>query len=508
MGENAANETLTLSEIIENLRSKVDAMPDGATRSRYAHALSLYSSFLSTRFVSDPLEASPEEKMEEMLGFSDWLISLCLSSTPLKTSLLYIDIISSLYHSCAKSGLWPATKTLSRLKAILKEKGESLWNKGIDEEVFEGALELTKSASRLEGDLGVAADIMLYSLINGCMPLMEVAMLTRDRVAPDEESRAIAARRLGKSNRKYVFPLRQSVTTPRQVSLHVQQLLAALFRNRRLPVADNAFDIIESLWAYAALRLNIPPADILAHIGHVPAALPILRLLNVADKAAPQQSILNSQFSIFNSAPGRLNSKFSILNSEIAKLFLSNPFGWYALSMRPGIKFPMLDLRIKAQKTHIPPLTLFYPCEEIARVIKKKVVLKSRPVIPQVVFFRTRATDVVRIISRIGDIAWCYTTTGRPGAPYARIAQQQFELFQQTIARFTPDFEVAESGALELRENDRVKVIGGLFSGKEGEFETVVQEDNNTVYRIRLLGDNGIDWRVSLDPRLVQPIAH
>lgn len=494
MGENATNETLTPSEIIENLRSKVDAMPDGATRSRYAHALSLYSSFLSTRPVSASLEASPEEKMEEMLGFSDWLISLCLSSTPLKTSLLYIDIISSLYHSCAKSGLWPATKTFSRLKAILKEKGESFWNKGIDEEVFERVLELTKSASRLEGELGVAADIMLYSLINGCMPLMEVAMLTRDRVAPDEESRAIAARRLGKSNRKYVFPLRQSVTTPRQVSLHVQQLLAALFRSRRLPVADNAFDIIESLWAYAALRLNIPPADILAHIGHVPAALPILRLLNVADKAAPQQSILNS--------------KFSILNSEIAKLFLSNPFGWYALNMRPGIKFPMLDLRIKAQKTHIPPLTLFYPCEEIARVIKKKVVLKSRPVIPQVVFFRTRATDVVRIISRIGDIAWCYTTTGRPGAPYARIAQQQFELFQQTIARFTPDFEVAESGALELRENDRVKVIGGLFSGKEGEFETVVQEDNNTVYRIRLLGDNGIDWRVSLDPRLVQPITH
>jgi len=494
MGEKAATETLTSSEIIENLRSKVDAMPDGATRSRYAHALSLYSSFLSIRLLSAPLEASLEEKIEDALGLSDWLISLCLSSTPLKTSLLYIDIISSLYHSCAKSGLWPATRSFSRLKAVLKEKGESLWNKGIDDEVFERALSLTKGASHLEGDLGVAADIMLYSLINGCMPLMEVAMLTRDSVAPDEESRAIAARRLGKSNRKYVFPLRQSVITPRQVSLHVQQLLAALFRNRRLPVADNAFDILESLWAYAALRLNIPPADILAHLGHVPAALPILHLLNVsdkADKAATQQSILNSQF--------------SILNSEIAKLFLQNPPGWYALSMRPGIRFPMLDSRIKAQKTHIPPLTLFYPCEEIARVIKKKVVLKSRPVIPQVVFFRTRATDVVRIISRIGDIAWCYTTTGRPGAPYARIAQQQFDLFQQTIARFTPDFEVAESGALQLRENDRVKVIGGLFSGKEGEFETVAQEDDNTVYRIRLMGDNGIDWRVSLDPRLVQP---
>lgn len=62
MGEKAATETLTSSEIIENLRSKVDAMPDGATRSRYAHALSLYSSFLSTRLLSAPSKLPLKKK--------------------------------------------------------------------------------------------------------------------------------------------------------------------------------------------------------------------------------------------------------------------------------------------------------------------------------------------------------------------------------------------------------------------------------------------------------------
>lgn len=501
MTQESDNQYLPLAQALENLRFSLDSIPEGPTAERYSRALTLFASFLG-RFLS-PVEApsdadTADEAEEEDPSFvpvadipcwrdsivADWMVDLWLSGTPLKTAILYLDIISSLFGSAVKEGLCAPTKAFSRVKAALKSSGESLWSKGIDDEVFSRALLLTKSAPCLKGATAVAADLLLYSLITGGTPVMEVAMLTRGGVSPDPEAQAIATRRLDGSRRQYVFPLQQSEKSRRQVSLAVQRLLSDLFRSRGLPVADNVADTVESLWAYAALRCGASASEVVAIRGHVPAGIPVLALAESRDVSPARRTGIDSQ---------------------VASVFLVNPLGWYAMSMRPGVRYSTLDSRIKAQQASLPPVTLFYPCEEISRIIKKKVVLRSRPFISAVVFFRTRPTDIVRIFSRIGDLAWCYTTTGRPGAPYARIARVQFERFQQTIARFTPDYEVADTGALPLRENDRVKVVGGIFSGKQGEFKNVAKEEDNVVYRIQFVGDNGIDWRVSIDPRLIQP---
>lgn len=487
MFQKSDNEGLTLEDVLKNLLNSLQAIPEGATANRYSRALSIFSAFLGRYLQPDADDDSYFEKESSLWRDSlvaDWMINLWLTGTPLKTSLLYLDIISSLFGSAVKAGRCAPTKAFSQVKAVLKTSGESLWNKGINDEIFSRALLLTKSAPQLEGDVAVVADMLLYSLISGCTPIMETAMLTRSDISDaNQEVQAIASRRLQGSRRQYIFPLQQSEKTRRQVSLRVQQLFTDHFRSRRLPIADNVGDTIESLWAYAALRCGASASEVVGILGHTPAGVP---LLSLASPAVVGQSLRAS------------------ISSQVASAFLVNPLGWYAMNMRPGVKYNTLDGRIKAEQSSLPPLTLFYPCEEIAKVIKKKVVLRSRPFISSVVFFRTRPTDIVRIFSRIGDLAWCYTTTGRPGAPYACIARQQFERFQQTIAHFTSDYEVADSGALSLRENDRVKVVGGLFSGKEGEFKNVAKEEDNVVYRIQFVGDNGIDWRVSVDPRLIE----
>lgn len=487
MTQKSDNENIAINEVLGNLRISLLSIPEGSTANRYSKALSIFSAFLGRYLTPDFQYCSSHEESCPVWQDSlvaDWMINLWLTGTPLKTSLLYLDIISSLFGSAAKAGRCAPTKAFSLVKASLKTSGESLWRKGIDDDIFSRALLLTKSAPRLDGDAAVAADILLYSLISGCTPLMETAMLTRSDIpGGNTELQAIARRHLQGSRRQYVFPLQQSEKTRRQVSLRVQQLLTDLFRSRGLPLADNVADTVESLWAYAALRCGASASEVAGILGHAPAGIPVLSLV----------------------APVVVgDSRRASIISQVASAFLVNPLGWYAMSMRPGVKFNSLDCRIKAEQSSLPPLTLFYPCEEIAKVIKKKVVLRNRPFISAVVFFRTRPTDIVRIFSRIGDLAWCYTTSGRPGAPYACIASQQFERFQQTIARFTPDYEVADSGALSLRENDRVKVVGGLFCGKEGEFKNVAKEEDNVVYRIQFVGDNGIDWRVSIDPRLVK----
>ena len=207
------------------------------------------------------------------------------------------------------------------------------------------------------------------------------------------------------------------------------------------------------------------------------------------------------------------------------------------MSLRPGVRFSQVCRRIQllstsnAQRpTYDDPPELFYPCEEIARTIGKKIVTRQRPFIHSVVFFRARLTDIGRLFAKIGDLAWCYRQNARPGAPYAAISDAQFRLFQQTIAQFTPDYEVASSGELELNEGDRVEILGGLFAGHEATMEGIVKEETHgmsilessdnsaaglsqsekqnasgVVYRLNIIGDNGIEWRINVNSRLLKP---
>ncbi|MDE7345773.1 MAG: hypothetical protein K2N48_03415 [Muribaculaceae bacterium] len=263
---------------------------------------------------------------------------------------------------------------------------------------------------------------------------------------------------------------------------------------------------------------------------------------NTPKYTEPSAPILRSQYC---SAAEDLRLKTQDL-AAIGRVFLDNPPRWYAMSLRPGVLFTQVCRRIqllssgngqrttdnaplantaRSADTSLSDIELFYPCEEIARAIGKKIVIRERPFIHSVVFFRAKLTDIGPLFARIGDLAWCYRQSSRSGAPYADISERQFQLFQQTIAQFTPDYEVASTGELELRPNDRVQILGGLFAGHEATFEesrvkgqesSISASENGkqktenanasgVVYRLNIIGDNGIEWRISVDSRLATP---
>lgn len=522
-------------ELLEKFRSKAHSMPSSNTSSRYLRAVDSFSASIAQYFPeSDSLTSdAPKELLPLYSLLADWAVEQWLSGTAYKTFILYLDILSALYSSASKDSLCPATKAFFNLKTALKTIGEEAWNGGINNEIFERALRLTKNAGNCIGEDAVAAGMVLWILTHGCTSLKEISTLKREDIGKssldDDLSYIFKNPSLNNPRRKYVFPLGQAERTPRQVSLYQQRIIKALFRRCRLPQADNVMDTIESIWAYAALRLGIDPKAIVDYLGHAPLGLPVLKLFVVRCELSGAGSSENADSSSSENAKRKTENEYF---TQIGNIFFDNPLRWYAMSLRPGVRFPELEARICHLSDELPPVELFYPCEEIAKAIGKKIVYRQRPFIRQVVFFQTRVTDIVRIFSKIGDLAWCYRQTGRPGSPYAEINPRQFELFQQTISRFTPDYEVASSGDLLLKPNDRVKVIGGLFNGMEAEVEGVVgiprscvnipakpsdtsdshngqrtTEDVPTgiVYRLNLIGDNGIEWRVTVDPRLITP---
>ncbi|MDE7096144.1 MAG: hypothetical protein K2O47_01465, partial [Muribaculaceae bacterium] len=181
--------------------------------------------------------------------------------TPFSTASLYLDIISSLYGSAVKAGLLPSATVFSRIKVDLKTLGQEGWKRGINDEIFNRALRLTRNVSNLVSDDAIAGCLVQWSLTHGLTPLTDIALLKREdlpgadnpqsSIGTPQDKASLDAQllSLASAKRRYILPLRQSQRTPRQLSLHINKIVNDLFRRARLPIADNPFDTIESLWA-------------------------------------------------------------------------------------------------------------------------------------------------------------------------------------------------------------------------------------------------------------------
>lgn len=84
--------------------------------------------------------------------------------------------------------------------------------------------------------------------------------------------------------------------------------------------------------------------------------------------------------------------------------------------------------------------------------------------------------------------------------------------FQTAVGIFTPDTSIYPLGAMELQPDDVVEVVGDLFAGYRGRVEGAAGDSASaaegspaTVYRLIITGDNGLEWRVPVDRRLLIP---
>lgn len=415
---------------------------------------------------------------------AEWMVHMYLSDLSAKTSRLYLDVVAGLYHKAAAARRIPEAGAFKDFRSLLKNQPENECGHRITRADLDRCISLTREAPAMSGEMALAADIVLFSLLNRAMPLAEIAMLRRrDLDAYSEESNAVAARHTS-ARRAYVFPLNQSENTPKTTARRISELVRRLFSIKGIPFTGDADSTLRTIWACGALRLGVTASEVRTLLGDALPDIPCI------DMCAPEN------------LP---DTCVTAITRSVGQLFYENPLRWFAMRLRPGVKFDDITRRFGQISDEITIPETFYPYEEIARRTGRKLVFEQKPVIADVVFFRSPITGVLPLFARIGDLAWCYTTTGRPGAPYAPIPNSAFINFQKTIGQFTPDYEVAPLGGLEPRAHDRVVVVGGLFHGMDGEFRDITHNpsDATAIYRINLTGTNGIEWRISLDPRLV-----
>lgn len=414
---------------------------------------------------------------------ADWIVGLQLGGVALGTVTRYVKGLSGYYTKAVKEGLAPPTEAFKSIMDKLKQHGEEMWTGSVTRQDFDAFLALTRQTGLRPREENMAEDLVLFSLINGQMPLYDVAMLKVDDMRALDRDSLDIVNRYREPARKYVFPLRQSMLTRRQLNDAVNRLVTDRLQKRNIRCFSSANETLKSYWGYAALRSGVSPHVLVSILGIPPGGLSVLSLFPEG-----QCDEVNR----------------SETNASVAGVFLSNPLKWYAMRLRTRVSFADLKLRFAQLKDEIPTPEIFYPYEEISRRTGKKLVVEQKPVIGNIVFFRARVTDILPLFYRIGDLAWCYKYTNEQGSAYAAIPQASFVQFQQAIGRFTRDYEVAPIGELTPQVNDRVVVIGGPFQGINAVIQNIDTSKENIIYRLHFIGDNGIDYRLSVDSRMVR----
>lgn len=489
----------TPEELLPAFELQLESLGDSAAARSYAKALASLRTFLATfQLIYEPFSTRT---------IADWLITLSLSGHSLSTLRLYLNGISSLHCRAERDGMasylpdYPALR--ARLAAVEEARKSAAPASGH-----------RVVASTLSPDETIPAqllrDLRKAAVIAGGISMERAARLRRDDLDAYPAELAEVTAPYADARRRYLFPLRQSAYTPRQLAMRISLSLEScgdtLLRQAPAPALE---------WFMTALRCGATPSEALLTSGRNPLRhtqeADILSLLDAAAPAiAPDPE-----------APMRLRRL-------VAEATVADPLRWYALRLRRGADIDSLRQRIDRcadnGETSLDPAEIFYPMRPVAHRTPHGIRHGEEALIPDILFVRTRVSRLQPLLARVSDLAWCYRTTSERG--YARIPDCEMQAFQLAIGIFTPETDVRPLGTVPPRPGQQVVVIGGPFAGRSGRYLSTVtpitqnaysdSDTKNTqnnpeaassslpvLYRLILPADNGIEWEADLDPRLV-----
>lgn len=474
-----ASKRHTNREFFDFFRSRLSGL-SAETASKYSRTISDLDCFLTGHRLSLS-DLSPAM-------VADWAAELFRQGLAVNTVVRHLNILSALIKSAAKKDLLTPDDSPRQLAKFLGDKKIQHSKSNIQNSPGSLVVKNSKFLSVLrdilkkQSGFDVYEDLLLFSLVNGALPLEEVAMIKKGDTDKynNEVSRLIIARNQS-PRREYVFDLRQSYSTPRQIRSSVAEGLKPLWEKIDIPADADPDDAVRSLWAACAIQSGATASEALGCVG------------GSAPYAVPEFCI-----------PADDIPDIRLWDNAVQSMIAHELPVWYAMHLRKGVDFDDLRKEIADRVRPIPEL--FYPSETVKRRVGNKTVFEEHPFISRTAFFKSRQENILPMFALIGDKAWCYRVTNTPGAPYAAISTRDMRRFQAAIGVFTPDIEIHPLGELTPRPGESVIIIKAGFDNREGEVEEVISDGATTLFRIKLSTDQGYEWRMDLDARQIQPI--
>ncbi len=469
------NKRHTNKEIFQFFRYKISDMAS-ESRARYRKTLSELDVFLSGHHS---LLADYSSTMT-----ADWAAELLCRGLAVSTVSRHLNIFSSLMKSAAGERLLPFDDSARRLSKTITDS-EFVVPILMGGKVYGSCLAILRNAMKKTEGFNVYEDIFLFSLLNGALPIEDICLLKKDELANfNEVSRFIISRNIS-GRRGYVFDLKQSCRTPKQLSAAVTAGVQSVFQKHVSKKGFNPDDFARSVWAACAMRNGLRMSEALGYVGGE-ASYAVPRFCEPVQIDSDGKRVW-------------ANTVNSVLLHEMPR--------WYAMHMRRGVKYESLRSCILENVRPVPEL--FYPCETIVRQTRNRSIEVELPFVANTVFFRTSPENVLPMFNAIGERAWCYRVMGAPGSPYAVIPRKEMERFQAAIGIFTPDVEIQPLGQIAPKPGESVIIIKAGFGNRAGEVEEVINKDCETaIFRVKLTTDKGYEFRIDLDRRQIERIAN
>lgn len=462
--------------LMSYFRTKIDETSNKSTSDSRRKAFNAFLNFVEGD------EGGVEHFAETyLLEWAAWLIQ---NGYTQKTAAFYLKQLGTLYNQAADDGLVPDTDVLSEVRKRILAIPEGYFSKGSADEVAR-LRKFLQAWSAGHVPKGLATDVVAFAILNGGMTFEQVANYKKTDYQGDDELLKRVVDKYAQPRNKYLFPLGQSVKTPAQLKKELSKLFYIALTPYGLSLVKNEETTATDLWCLAALQSGVSPRVLLGMTdGYVPSFNPVYRLLKPVTVT---------------------DEETAVIQRRIITSLTANPTHWYAMQFRPRVKFEQVKHALEAIKDDVQCNDLFYPSEEIMRRIGNKMVKERKPIIPGLLFFRSRPTDITTIFRHIGNLAWCYRQTNDRTSPYAIIPTSEILAYQTVIGQFSSDIELLPEGTLSIKENDRVIILGGNLVGQTATVTGIkASECGRTIYKLSFIGNNSVEWTVTTDPRILK----
>lgn len=418
-----------------------------------------------------------------------WVVDMALSELKVATRKKYFSRIYTSYRQW-KSG--PGENPFEEVKEIMDidfqcNSSEANYNLGFVDRLL--YLRQTES-EKME-----FINLFLYLLYNPMATMSHVTEMQFDDNAIEcpqideliDDQKARSHRKanvfgLGQGKKREPQILRETMAELKEVATWVGMRFAATFSR----------ESIQAIWIAAALKAGATVAEIRSVLPTVPAEYSSLCLV-------PRLPISDSQ-------------KREIIR-RVADSINNKPQQWFVMKMRAGQNAETVKNRIKATAGDLYGNMLFYnPTHKVVLHNQKgKMVKRDVPYIPGVLFFKLNRNLVPLLMSRIGDVAWCFKYSNTAKSQYCTISRNEMRNFQRCIGEFTPDVAMElEVRDTPFKEGTIVKINGGgRLIGKEAVVRSIRNVNGTRTYTLSLTNYLQARWTVKdLEEIYLDPITN
>ncbi|TGG39284.1 hypothetical protein EZ315_00600 [Duncaniella freteri] len=333
--------------------------------------------------------------------------------------------------------------------------------------------------------------VFLYLLFNTSPDIEKVISLTMEEYIPEfRQLDEIIRWEEFHHRRKYIFDLNQSRKRIPQIVREVTNTLDFYFRVRNIKFPEGFTNkTILSLWMAKARMCGVKYADLKRIVDVIPAEYEYFRLL--------KSSILTAD-------------EIMSIKHRVAESFAPSGKRWYAIKLRRGIAYDILADYLKTNfAEYYDDRLLFYPQQEVARRVEKRIVTTVTPIIPDIVFIYINPRYIRKVDTLIKPerLGYVFRITSGADSGYSVIDTRSMTGFQNMIGIFTPDIKVELTEESPVGLGREVLITGGIMSGYEGTiFDIKEGSDIRQIY-IRLSDKYSIKAEVKVEACFVKAIG-